>query len=487
MGASMSKPRLRFAPSPTGYLHIGGARTALYNWLWARKTGGSFVLRIEDTDRARSTEDSVRAIFDALRWLRLDWDEGPDKGGAHGPYFQTERLSIYREHAERLVERGHAYRCYATKEELDRARDAWAAAGKKGFKYPGWWRDKGPADWPADQPFVYRFKAPREGSTSWVDRVKGRIEIGHRELQDEILMRADGIPLYNFGCVVDDMTMKITLVARGDDHVINTPIQILMWRAFGEEPPEFAHLPMILDERGKKMSKRDDAGSVEAYEERGFVPDGVLNYLARLGWSHGDCELFTRDELVSMFDWSGCGREGARYDDKKFQNVQAHHLRLLDGATLARCALPFAEKNGLAIDPADPRLVPAVETVRLRAETHADVAFMIDYYFREPPALEEKAARKFLAPKFLENLQKFRELVAAQKRFDPATLDAAVKAWMETHGIEFKDYAQTVRVSLSGRSATPGLFEVMAVLGKDRCVARLDRSIAHIETLEAAG
>jgi len=242
------KPRLRFAPSPTGYLHIGGARSALYNWLWARKTGGTFVLRIEDTDRKRSTEESVQAIFDALTWLGLDWDEGPGKGGDHGPYFQTERLELYRRHADALVESGHAYRCYATKEQLAEAREAFQKEhGRQGFKYPGWWRDKGPSDWPDDQPFVYRIKVPKEGATGWDDLVKGRIEIGHSEMQDEVLLRSDGVPLYNFGCVVDDLEMGITLVARGDDHMINTPVQILLYQAMGAEPPQFAHMPMILD------------------------------------------------------------------------------------------------------------------------------------------------------------------------------------------------------------------------------------------------
>ncbi|MBX3272691.1 MAG: glutamate--tRNA ligase [Sandaracinaceae bacterium] len=479
----MSSVRVRFAPSPTGYLHIGGARTALYNWLWAKKTGGTFILRIEDTDVARSTEASVQAIFDALDWLGLDWDEGPRVGGADGPYFQRERLPIYRAHADRLVEEGRAYRCYATKAELDEARRAHERehGGKRGFKYPGWWRDKTERDWPAgDVPFVYRLKVPHEGATGWDDLVKGTIEIGHRELQDEVLMRSDGIPLYNFGCVVDDLEMGITLVARGDDHVINTPMQILIWRALGAEAPAFAHLPMILDERRKKMSKRDDAGSVEVYRERGFVPDGLLNYLARLGWSHGDDELLTREELIERFDWSGVGKEGAGYDEKKLAHVQAHHLRRMPGDVIAAAALPFAEARGLAIAPDDPRLVPAVETVRQRAVTLADVANMIDYYFREPPELDEKAAKQ-LAPSVLAPLRSFRALTAGHEPFERVSLEDAVKAWMEAEGLTFKDYAQAVRVALSGRTATPGLFEVMEVLGKTRCLARLDAAIAKLE------
>ena len=484
---AMSSVRVRFAPSPTGYLHIGGARTALYNWLWAKKTGGTLILRVEDTDRARSTEESVQAIYDAMRWLGLDWDEGPKVGGDSGPYFQSERLPLYHEHIERLVAEGKAYRCYATKEQLGEARAAYEKQhGKKGFKYPGWWRDKGPSDWLEGQPFVYRFKTPREGSTAWDDLVKGRVEIGHREMQDDVLMRSDGVPLYNFGCVVDDLTMGITLVARGDDHLINTPMQILLWRALGHEPPQFAHLAMILDERRKKMSKRDDAGSVEIYRERGFVPDGVLNYLARLGWSHGDDELLTREQLIERFDWSGCGKEGAGYDEKKFLHVQAHHLRELPGPELAAAALPFAQKRGLDIDPNDPRLVPAVETVRKRASTLVDVADMIDYYFREPPVEDEKAVRKFFKPKFLAPLRSLHALLEGQEAFDREALEVAVKAWMDEHEFGFKHYAQALRVALSGRSATPGLFEVMEVLGKARCLSRLAAAIARIEAMPEA-
>jgi glutamyl-tRNA synthetase len=478
----MTEVRVRFAPSPTGYLHIGGARTALYNWLWARKHGGTFVLRIEDTDRERSTPESVRAIFDALEWLGLDWDEGPKVGGPHGPYFQTERLPLYREYADRLVESGHAYRCYATRQELDQARAEYEQrTGKKGWKYPGWWRDKGPADWPSDKPYVYRVKVPEQGSTAWDDLVKGRIEIRHSEMQDDVLMRSDGMPLYNFGCVVDDVTMGITLVARGDDHLINTPLQLLLYGALGVSPPQFAHLPMILDERGKKMSKREGAGSVEAYRERGFVPDGVLNYLARLGWSFGDQELFSRDELIASFDWANVGREGARYDEKKFLHVQAHHLRLLPTEALAAGALPFAKARGLELAEDAPKLGAAVETVRQRAQTLVEVADMIDYYFREPPELDEKADRKFLVPAVGPHLRSYRALLEAVDPFVPATLEPATNAWMEAQGLTFKDYAQAARVALSGRSATPGLFEVMEVLGKERCLARLDAALRRIE------
>jgi glutamyl-tRNA synthetase len=476
----MTEVRVRFAPSPTGYLHIGGARTALYNWLWARKHGGTFVLRIEDTDRARSTPESVQAIFDALRWLGLDWDEGPHAGGDRGPYFQTERLALYKEHADRLIESGHAYRCYATTEELAAARSEHEKkTGKKGWKYPGWWRDKKPSDWPEGKPYVVRVKVPEGGSTSFDDLVKGHIEIAHAEMQDDVIVRRDGVPLYNFGCVVDDLGMGITLVARGDDHLQNTPTQLLLYRALDAKPPVFAHLPMILDEKGKKMSKREGAGSVEDYRVRGFVPDAVINYLARLGWSHGDDELFSREELIAKFDFASVGREGARYDEKKFLHVEAHHLRLMSSDAIAKAAAPFIAKRGLSID-SEARLLAAIETVRPRVATLEDVAYMIDYYFREPPEMDEKAQKKFIEPGIAKNLKSYRDLLASIEPFDKKPLEDATNAWMEKNAIGFKEYAQAARVALTGRSATPGLFEVMEVLGKTRALARLDAALASI-------
>jgi glutamyl-tRNA synthetase len=293
-----------------------------------------------------------------------------------------------------------------------------------------------------------------------------------------VLVRADGLPLYNFSCAVDDHQMGITLVARGDDHMLNTPIQILLHRAMGASPPEFAHLSMILDEKGKKMSKRAGAGSVEDYQDRGFVPDAVLNYLARLGWSHGDEELFDRDELIAKFDFAHVGKEGARYDERKFAHVQAHHLRKLPTEALVSRSLPFIRARGLEVDDGDPRLGPAIETVRQRATTLEDVAEMVDYYFREPPVADEKATRKFLKPKFLEPVTKLRALLETVEAWERESLEKAVEAWMETEELGFKHFAQAVRVSLSGRSATPGLFEVLEVVGRERSLSRLDAGLA---------
>ncbi|MBW2509045.1 MAG: glutamate--tRNA ligase, partial [Deltaproteobacteria bacterium] len=364
----MSEVRVRFAPSPTGYLHIGGVRTALYSWLWARRHGGTFILRIEDTDRERSTDESIQIVLESMRWLGLDWDEGPEVGGDHGPYVQSERLHIYAQFAERLIENGHAYRCYATKEEIAAAREAHQRSGTKdGFRFESPWRDRSDSPEQASARHVIRFRAPHSGTTSWIDAVKGRIEIPHSTLQDFILIRPDGMPLYNFGCVVDDLTMGVTLVARGDDHVINTAPQILLYRALGAEVPQFAHMPMVLAPNGEKLSKRHAAVGVLEYRDMGYLPDGVINYLARLGWSYGDQEIFTREELIEKFSWDRVGSTAGRYDAKKFLHVQAEHLRMLPDEELARLVIPFLGALGVEVPPDDPTLLKAIPYVKPRA------------------------------------------------------------------------------------------------------------------------
>jgi len=468
-------PRVRFAPSPTGYLHLGGARTALFNWLWARQQGGRFVLRIEDTDQARSTEESLEAVLESMRWLGLDWDEGPGVGGDQGPYRQTERREIYRAQAERLLAEDKAFRCWATKEEIAEAREAHRKSGAKTqFKFRSPWRD-GEREGDPDAPHVIRFRAPEAGSTGWRDLVKGPIEYPNATQQDFVLLRSDGLPLYNFGAAVDDATMGITLVARGDDHLVNTPAQILLYRAFGWEPPAFAHLPMILAPNGEKLSKRHAAVSVLEYREMGYLADGVLNYLARLGWSHGDQEIFRRDELIARFDWGHVGSSGAKYDLKKFQAVQAEHLRSLDDPALAAGTAPFLAKRGLPGVPGDdPRLVAAMPAARPRSSTFADVAEQVDFYFREPPELDPKARRKFLIPDNAPVLQALRGLVAEVDPFQEGELEARVGAWLEAEGRTMKEVAQPARVALTGRTRSPGLYEVMAVLGRERTLDRLE-------------
>jgi glutamyl-tRNA synthetase len=465
--------RVRFAPSPTGYLHIGGVRTALFNWLWARKTGGVFVLRIEDTDQERSTAASVEVIFDSLRWLGLTWDEGPAVGGAYGPYTQMERLAIYRAKSEELIAARKAYRCYCTKEELDAQRAALKARDPKAtFKYPGTCRHR--SDQP-DLPFVVRLLVPETGAVTYVDKVFGEVTTPNSAQQDFVLLRSDGVPLYNFGCVVDDMTMGMTLVARGRDHMVNTPPQLMLYEAFGAAPPAFAHLPMMLAPNGEKLSKRHGAVSVGEYRAQGYTPAAVLNYLVRFGWSHGDQEVFSLDELVAAFDWEHCGRGDGKFDAKKFLAIQQEHLkspRLTSDEAFADGALPFLAERGLAgLDRA--KVLPAIPTIRERATTLLDAADRMDFYFRDPPVMDAKAVEKFLGPASAPRLHAFADALARVEPWTEAALEAAATAWLTEQKLEIKDVAQPARVALTGRSATPGLYQVMAVLGRDRTLARL--------------
>jgi glutamyl-tRNA synthetase len=473
------KPRVRFAPSPTGYLHIGGVRTALFNWLWARKTGGTFVLRIEDTDRERSTPENEQIILRDMRWFGMDWDEGPEVGGPHGPYRQMDRLDVYRELADKLVARGAAYRCYCTKEELDAQREALKAQNPKAiFRYPGTCRDrKGPAP---DRPSVLRLRAPSSGAVTYRDLVFGEVTTPNSAQQDQVLVRSDGVPLYNFGAVVDDITMGITLVARGRDHMVNTPIQILLYEALGAELPAFAHLPMMLAPSGEKLSKRHGAVSVGEYRDRGIPPAGLLNYLVRFGWSYNDEEVFSIPDLTQKFDWERCGRGDGKFDAKKLAAIAFEHLKRDDLTSLDAYVdgvLPFLRARGLGdVDRA--KVAAAVPSVRERAQTWLDAADALDFFFRDPPEYDEKAVKKFLTPDKAARLPVLRDVVASAPDFSAAALEAHVTAWLAREGLELKDVAQPARVATTGRSASPGLFEVFALLGRERSLARLDRGVA---------
>ncbi len=482
------KTRVRFAPSPTGYLHIGGVRTALFNWLWARKTGGIFVLRIEDTDQVRSTPESRQVILDSLRWLGLDWDEGPEKGGNHGPYEQMARLSIYKEFAEKLISSGAAFRCYCTKEELDTERAALKAKDPKAtFRYPGTCRSR--TDQP-DKPFVVRFKAPTAGDLVYIDKVFGEVKTPNSAQQDFVLVRSDGVPLYNFGAVVDDSAMEISLVARGRDHMVNTPQQILIYEALGAKPPDFAHLPMMLAPNGEKLSKRHGAVSVGEYKAQGYLPDAVLNYLVRFGWSHGDQEVFSKDELIEAFNWEACGKGDGKFDAKKFMAVQQAHMKdndakgqpLTSAETWKTGARDFLAKRGIEnVD--DAKLDKAMKHgVRNRARTFVEAADMLDYLFREPPELQEAAA-KLLVPESAPRLQRFLDALKALEgdwAFDALKKanDAAVADEKERG---FKDVMQPARIALAGRTASIGLAEIMDVVGRAQSIARIERAIVLAE------
>lgn len=465
--------RVRFAPSPTGYLHIGGVRTALFNWLWARKTKGTFVLRIEDTDRERSTPESVRVIVDSLRWLGLSWDEGPDVGGTCGPYTQMERLSVYQEHAQRLIQAGKAYRCYCSREELDAERAALKARDPKAtFRYPGTCR--GRKDEP-DRPFVVRCRVPEQGDVRYIDRVFGEVTTPNAAQQDFVLLRSDGVPLYNFGAVVDDLTMGITLVARGRDHMVNTPPQILLYEALGHAPPEFAHLPMMLAPSGEKLSKRHGAVSVTEYRDQGYSPAAVLNYLARFGWSHGDQEVFSLEELIAAFDWEHCNRGDGKFDTKKFLAINHEHLkteRLTPARDYVARLQPFLARRGLP-EVAVAELDRAVSLIRERATTFADAADRLDFVFRDPPVFDEVASRKFLVPANAGMLRDMAAMLEPLESWMVAAIDEAFAQWFERTGLGIKDVAQPARVALTGRAASPGLYEVMETLGRNLTLKRL--------------
>lgn len=434
-----------------------------------------FVLRVEDTDQDRSSLESVRAILDSLSWLGLDWDEGPSVGGPHAPYFQSERKHLYREVVERLIHAGHAYRCYCTKEELDRAREALKLKNPKAaFVYPGTCRDR--KDQP-DLPHVVRFKVPRSGSTDFVDKVFGAISTPNAAQQDFVIVRTDGYPLYNLAAVVDDHLMEITLVARGREHIGNTPQQILLYRALGWDPPEFAHLPLMLNAKGEKLSKRDGAVSVQEYRDRGFTPMGVLNYLVRFGWSSGDQEIFSRKELVSLFGWDRVNKSDGKFDEKKFADVAFEHLKRPELTSLDEYCdwvKPFLARRGLD-NVADATLRAAVPGIRERARTLGDAAHDLDYYFRETPELDEKASKKFLTAEVAPRLRALAGVLGNVGTWQAATLEQAVKQWADEQGLTLKDFAQAARVALTGRSASPPLFDVMEVLGRDASLSRLVR------------
>jgi glutamyl-tRNA synthetase len=472
----MTRPRVRFAPSPTGYLHIGGARTALFNWLWARKTGGTFILRIEDTDQARSTRESVEAIFEAMRWLGMDWDEGPRHpddlgGGPHAPYFQMKRLDLYRAHAERLIAQGNAYRCYHTPEEIEAEKAKLPPRKQASFRHDCVYRDR-PEE--RDAPYVVRFKSPREGTVVFHDLVFGEIETPNEAQTDFILLRSDGVPLYNFGAVVDDVQMGITLVARGRDHIVNTAPQILLYQAFGYPVPQFAHLPMMMANKHEKLSKRTGTVSVTEYRDKGWLPEGLISYLVRFGWSYGDEEIFTLEDLIAKFDWDRVGKSDGIYDFKKCVAINQKYIaKLATNEELKKRVVPFLQARGLAVREDHPRLSQAIATVRERSETLVAMAEAMDFYFRAQPVMDEKARARVLVPEAAPLLEK---LAAALEKVDPfgeAEVKAAVEAWLASEGLEIKTVAQPARVALTGRTASPGLYEMMAVLGREVTVFRL--------------
>jgi glutamyl-tRNA synthetase len=458
----------RFPPSPTGYLHIGGARTALFNWLFARHHGGKFILRIEDTDKVRSTEESIKAILDAMEWLELDWDEGP--------YYQTQRLDLYREYLQKLHARGHAYYCECTPEDLDERRKAAMAEGRKP-KYDGRCRDRGLGPGPNR---VLRFRCPDRGQTVLNDLIKGPIFFDNAELDDLVVERSDGMPTYNFAVVVDDITMNITHVIRGDDHVNNTPRQILIYQALGIPLPHFGHVPMILGQDRARMSKRHGATSVMAYKEMGFLPEALVNYLVRLGWSHGDQEIFSREELVEKFSLSNVGKAPGVFNPEKFLWLNSHYIKSREPESLAELIKPFLDSRGYSSKPLD-YVAGAVRTLQPRSHTLVEMADAMKPYMVERVEYDPAAAKKFLTEAMKEPFQKLIAALENCAAFDEKSLEGAFQGIVDELGLKLGKVAQPVRVALTGGTVSPGLFEVIEVLGKDTVLQRLRRAADYIE------
>lgn len=455
--------RTRFAPSPTGHLHIGGARTALFNYLFARHHGGTFVLRVEDTDRERSTDASIRAIYDSMTWLGLSWDEGP--------FRQTDRFELYRAAAERLLASGHAYRCWCTTEEIDARRQRALAGGQR----PGYDRTcRDLAAPPAGRTSsVLRFRTPVEGETVVDDEVKGRVVFQNTELDDFVIQRSDGSPIYNFCVVVDDVDMRMTHVIRGDDHLANTPRQILLYRALDAPLPRFAHIPLILGLDKARLSKRHGATSVMQYHDEGYLPDAMVNFLARLGWSHGDQELFTRVELIEHFSLENVGSSPAIFNPEKLVWTNFQYLKATPATELAALVRPFLVRLGLPVPSDTAWLTRAVETVRERAKTLVELAESLRFYLAPEITIQAAAATKHLRADLAPALADLTSALDALEQWDPAHIEDVFHDIIARHGLTLGKLAQPVRVAVTGGTVSPGIFEVLDVLGRERAIARL--------------
>jgi glutamyl-tRNA synthetase len=465
----MSQVRVRFAPSPTGFLHIGGVRTALFNWLFARQQQGVFVLRIEDTDQSRSTDESIQAIIEGMKWVGLDWDEGP--------FRQTERMDLYRRHAMQLLEKGQAYWCVCKADELEARRKAAEAKGLSP-RYDGRCRSLGITN-PSGEAAL-RFKAPQEGQTVVDDLIKGKIVFDNTVLDDLIILRSNGYPTYNFSVVVDDALMNITHVVRGDDHLTNTPRQVPIFQALGFSVPRFGHLPMILGSDKARLSKRHGATSIMAYKEMGYLSDAMVNYLVRLGWSHGDQEIFTRQELIEKFSWDHVQKSAAVFNPEKLLWMNAEYIKATPPGQIAGELVPLLESAGLKDEVravSNEWLGQLVVLVKERAKTLTDMVMWVMPYFGQTVAFDEESVKKFLTPAIAPILGKLLARLEAFPTFSKQEWEESFKKLVEEERIKMGQLAQPVRVALTGRTASPGLFEVMDVLGRERTLFRLRKGI----------
>lgn len=467
------KPRLRFAPSPTGYLHIGGARTALYNYLLARKLGGTFILRIEDTDLERSTPESVQAIFDGMKWLGLEWDEGP--------FFQTKRFPIYQEYIERLIKEKKAYPCFCTTEELDKKRQIAQAEKRKPmydrtcFKLS---EKEVQAKIASGAKHCIRFKSPDEGEIVVQDAIKGDVTTANKELDDLIIRRTDGSPTYNFTVVVDDVTMNITHVVRGDDHLNNTPRQIQLYQALNFPLPIFAHVPMILGSDKKRLSKRHGATSVTAYRDMGYLPDALINYLVRLGWSFKDQEIFTRAELIEKFSLESVSHSAGVFNPEKLLWLNGVYIREADPAALAPLVLPFLEKKGIS-NPDPAQLIAGIKISSEKVKTILELADMVDFFFMEIEPAEELKT-KFFNKESTQHFQSIIQGLQSIKEWNHETIEKVFTDIVSLTGLGLGKIAQPVRVALTGRTISPGVYEIIHLLGLETTLTRLKKRVEKL-------
>ena len=457
----------RFPPSPTGELHLGGARTALFNWLFARHHGGKFVLRIEDTDRERSTEQATRGILEAMEWLGLDWDEGP--------FFQSQRTDVYRKYIDRLLEEGKAYWCHCSPEVLETKR-AQAMAEKRKPLYDRTCREKnlGPG-----QGAVVRLKNPIGGATVYEDQIVGPIRIDHQEMDDLIILRSDNTPTYNLAVVVDDLEMGVNWVIRGQDHINNTPRQILIYQALGAELPKFAHVPMIHGSDGSKMSKRHGATSVMVYKEMGYLAQAMVNYLVRLGWSHGDGEIFSREELISLFDIKNIGKSAGIFDMEKLNWLNAHYLKEADNDLLARELVPFYLAQGMELTPK--QIKPVLGMFKPRAKTLVEFVEKSSFFFKPIEGYDPKAEKKGFSPEAADILAELAQGLQ-EADFSEEGLEEFFRNKVEEQGVKLGALAQPARLALTGRKDSPGLFEIMAVMGREETISRIARAEDYIRS-----
>ncbi len=460
--------KTRFAPSPTGNLHIGGARTALFNYLYAKHTGGVFVLRIEDTDIERSKEEYTKDILEGLKWLGVYWDEGP--------HFQKERMDIYRQHAHRLLNEGKAYKCYCSTETLEEKRKAALREGRKP-NYDRTCRDL--TEDRKDQPFVIRFKSPVNGEVSFDDRIRGRITFKCEELDDLVILRTDNTPTYNFTVVVDDALMGITSIIRGDDHINNTPRQILIYEALNYETPEFAHVPLIHGKDKSRLSKRHGATSLLEYRNDGFLPEALMNYLARLGWAHGDQEVFSREDLIEKFDLGKVGKSPSIFDMDKLLWLNGHYLKTMPEGDIAARLEPFIENRGIKVTDKN-KLIPVVINLRDRAKTLKEMAEMAAFFFTDDFPYDENAKNKFLTVSTKPILERFLNEFTSVSSFDENEQRKLFETMAQDGGKKLVEVIQPVRVALCGRTVSPGIFEVVSILGRDSVVKRIKKAIASI-------